>query len=167
MTPWTVAHRAPLFMGFLRQEYWSGLPSPPPRDLLNPGIKPRSPAWQADSLPLSHLGSPTKRVYHVLPLILKNHPWGVLNLGVQTPTRLRWDSTWISIPIHIYKIWIICMCTFVWALNQGHMSISASGVKIGTKNRGNWCATSVVILMFVPLSSLRYQFQQKNQITNL
>ena len=46
-------------MGFLRQEYWSGLPSPPPRDLLNPGIKPRSPAWQADSLPLSHLGSPS------------------------------------------------------------------------------------------------------------
>ena len=46
--PWTVAHQAPLSMGFSRQEYWSGLPFPSPRDLPNPGIKPRSPALQAD-----------------------------------------------------------------------------------------------------------------------
>ena len=48
-TPWTVAHQAPLSMGFSRQEYWSGLPFPSPGDLPNPGIKPRSPALQADS----------------------------------------------------------------------------------------------------------------------
>ena len=48
-TPWTVAHQAPLYMGFSRQEYWSGLPFPSPGDLSNPGIKPRS-ALQADSL---------------------------------------------------------------------------------------------------------------------
>ena len=41
--PWTVAHQAPLFMGFSRQEYWSGLPFPSPGDLPNPGIKPGSP----------------------------------------------------------------------------------------------------------------------------
>ena len=45
-------------MRFLRQEYWSGLPFPLPVDLPNTGMKPMSPAWQADSLPLSHLGSP-------------------------------------------------------------------------------------------------------------
>ena len=39
MTPWTVAHQAPLSMGFSRQEYWSGLPFPSPEDLPNPGIK--------------------------------------------------------------------------------------------------------------------------------
>ena len=50
-TPWIVAHQAPLSMGFSRQEYWSGLPFPPPRDLPNPGIKFRSPALQAVSLP--------------------------------------------------------------------------------------------------------------------
>ena len=50
-TPWTVAHRAPLSMGFSSQEYWSGLPFPSPGDLPDPGIKPRSPALQADSLP--------------------------------------------------------------------------------------------------------------------
>jgi len=45
-------------MGFSRQEYWSGLPRPPPGDLPDPGIKPVSPALQADSLQLSHWGSP-------------------------------------------------------------------------------------------------------------
>ena len=49
-TPWTVAQQAPLFMGFSRQEYWSGLPFPSPGDLPDPGIKPRSPALQADAL---------------------------------------------------------------------------------------------------------------------
>ena len=42
-TLWTVARQAPLSMGFLRQEYWSGLPFPPPGNLLHPGIKPASP----------------------------------------------------------------------------------------------------------------------------
>ena len=50
-TLWTVASQAPLSMGFFRQEYWSGLPFPFPGDLPDPGIKPRSPALQADSLP--------------------------------------------------------------------------------------------------------------------
>ena len=50
-TPWTVARQAPLSMGFSRQEYWSGLPCPPPGDLPNPGIKPASLVLQADSLP--------------------------------------------------------------------------------------------------------------------
>ena len=45
-------------MGLLRQEYRSGLPFPPPGDLPDPGTEPASPALQADSLPLSHLGGP-------------------------------------------------------------------------------------------------------------
>ena len=49
-TIWAVAHQAPLSMGFSRQEYWSGLPCPPLGDLPNPGIEPRSPTLQADSL---------------------------------------------------------------------------------------------------------------------
>ena len=44
VTPWTVAHQAPLSLGFSRQEYWSGLPFPSPGDLSDPGIEPRSPA---------------------------------------------------------------------------------------------------------------------------
>ena len=50
VTLWTVAHKAPPSMGFLRQEYWSGLPFPSPADLPDPVIKPRSPALQAYTL---------------------------------------------------------------------------------------------------------------------
>ena len=53
-TLWPVAHQAPLFTRFSRQEYWSGFPCPPPRDLPDPGIKltsPASSAQQVDSLP--------------------------------------------------------------------------------------------------------------------
>ena len=60
-TPWMIACQTPLFMGFSRQEYWSGLPCPPPGDLPCPGTKPVSPvspALQVDSLLLSLLGSP-------------------------------------------------------------------------------------------------------------
>ena len=56
--PWTVACQAPLSMEFSRQEYWSGLPCPPLRDLPNPGIEPGSPSLQADSLQLSYQGGP-------------------------------------------------------------------------------------------------------------
>ena len=55
VTPWTVVLQAPLSMRFSRQEYWSGLPSPSPGDLPDPGVKPE---LADDSLPLSHLGSP-------------------------------------------------------------------------------------------------------------
>ena len=57
VTPWTVAHQASSSMGFSRQEYWSGLPFPPPGDLPDPGLL-HFLHWQVDSLPLSHLGSP-------------------------------------------------------------------------------------------------------------
>ena len=58
VTPWTVAHQPPLSMDFSRQEYWSGLPFPSPGDLLNPGIEPRSPTLQVDSLPTGLSGKP-------------------------------------------------------------------------------------------------------------
>ena len=64
-TLWTVAHQAPLFVGFSRQEYWSGLPCPPPGDLPDPRTESTSPvssALQVDSLPLSHQGGPLSKV---------------------------------------------------------------------------------------------------------
>ena len=57
-TLWTVAHQAPLSIEFSRKEYYSRLPFPSPRDLPNPGIKPRSSALQADSLPSEPPGKP-------------------------------------------------------------------------------------------------------------
>ena len=58
VTLWTVAHQAPLSIGFSRQEYWSGFSCPPSGDFPNPGIKPRSPALQADSLLSEPPGKP-------------------------------------------------------------------------------------------------------------
>ena len=60
-TPWTVAYQASLSMRFSRQEYWSGLPFPSPRDLPDPGIEPKSPALQADALPSE---PPGKQIPH-------------------------------------------------------------------------------------------------------
>ena len=72
--PWTVAHQAPLSVEFSKQEYWSGLPFPPPGDLLDLGIKPMfavPPAW-AGGLFLSHLGSPliTDKTCYIQPFSL-------------------------------------------------------------------------------------------------
>ena len=73
-TPWTVTHQAPLSLclawGFTRQEYWSRLPCPPPGDLYNPGIKPRFPALQADSLP----SEPPRKPKNALPAELPGMP---------------------------------------------------------------------------------------------
>ena len=73
---WTVARQAPLSMGFSRQEYWSGLPCPPPGDLPDPGIEPESPVapeLQAGSLPLEPPGKP---------------PHNLMNLHLLSPALL-------------------------------------------------------------------------------
>ena len=69
-TPWTVAYQASPSMGFSRQEYWSGLPSPFPGDLPDAGIKPGSPALQADALTSEPPGKPFYLDVHIFPLIL-------------------------------------------------------------------------------------------------
>ena len=61
-TPWPVAHQAPLFMEFSRQEFWSRSPFHSPGDLPHPGIETGSPALQADALPSESLGKPSTRV---------------------------------------------------------------------------------------------------------
>ena len=63
-----IAHQAPLSLGFSRQECWSELPLPSPGDLPNPGIEPRSPALQADSLPseLQERSNTIKIIYKTL-----------------------------------------------------------------------------------------------------
>ena len=57
VTLWTVAHWAPLSMGFSRQELWDGLPFPPPGDLPNPGIKPVSAALAGRFFPTEPPGN--------------------------------------------------------------------------------------------------------------
>ena len=63
VTPWTVAHQVPLSMGFPTQEYLSGLPFPSPGDLPNPGIEPKSPELQTDSLLIELCGKPSFKTF--------------------------------------------------------------------------------------------------------
>ena len=72
VTPCTVACQVPQSVGFSRQEYWSGLPFPPPQALPTQGSNPHLLSllhWQVDSLPLCHLGNPIKYLlpYNKLP----------------------------------------------------------------------------------------------------
>ena len=64
--PWTAARQAPPWVGFSKQEYWSGLPCPPPGNLPNPGIEPRSPTLQADSLPSEPPGKPAINIQNTI-----------------------------------------------------------------------------------------------------
>ena len=74
VTPWTIAHQAPLSMGFHRQGYWSGLPFPSPGDLPNTGIEPRSPTLQTDSLPAEVQGKPKNSGVSSLSLLQRIFP---------------------------------------------------------------------------------------------
>ena len=67
MTPWTIAHQAPLSVGFSRQEYQSGLQFPSPGDLPDPGSEPGSPALQADFNCLSNQGGILKEAFLIFP----------------------------------------------------------------------------------------------------
>ena len=75
LTLWSIAHQAPLAMGFSKQEYWSGLPFPSPGDLPDPGIEALSsvpPALAGQSLPLSYPGSPIFFFFLISFSFLKN-----------------------------------------------------------------------------------------------
>ena len=92
VTPWTVAHQAPLSMGFSRQEYWSGWPFPSPGDLPHQGIKTVSLALQADSLPSEPPGKPSNALGSQqrlpLPSIPKGHRGGGGVAGLLTLGRV-------------------------------------------------------------------------------
>ena len=89
----TIAHQAPLSMGFSRQEYWNKLSCPPPGDLPNTGIKPRSPTLQVDSLP----SEPPRKPRTITP-----NRWKISSLqsrsqfeNLQTVIRKR-SETWLK-----------------------------------------------------------------------
>ena len=104
--PWTVACLAPLSMGFFRQEYLDVLPFPSPGDLPNPGIEPRSPAFEADSLPTEIWGKIHKIMphYYSLPSFLwlaesSKVLWSLLNTHTYiSPTPSFSVSVFISLP---------------------------------------------------------------------
>ena len=88
-TPWTVAHQALLSVEFSRQKYWSGLPSPSPRDLPDPGVKPTTPVSPAlagrfltTELPTKPIHLPSDSAIPLLPRSEKKrvHTYTLRNL---------------------------------------------------------------------------------------
>ena len=96
VTLWTVAHQTPLSMGFSRQEYWSGLPWPPPGDLSNRGIKSGSSELQADSLPSEPLGTRlTQKLDRYNNFLKVIHPRSLTSpalAGRFFTTRATWEA---------------------------------------------------------------------------
>ena len=89
VTPWTIAHQAPLSMGLPRQEYWSGLPFPSPGDLPYPGIKLVSPALAGGFLTSEPQGSPISGI----DALIKETPESSLIPSVNTMRGRRiWSS---------------------------------------------------------------------------
>ena len=77
VTPWTLAHKASLSMGFSKQEYWSRLSFLSPGDLPNPGVEPGPPAFQADALTSELPGKPrTSKVLCITRGRYRVNGWG-------------------------------------------------------------------------------------------
>ena len=108
-TDWTVDHQAPLSMGFSRQEHWSGLPCPPPRDLPDPEIEPvslTSPTLAGGFLTPAPLGSPSLGSQAVKNLPAMRETWvpslgqeDALEKGMATHSSiLAWRIPWTEEP---------------------------------------------------------------------
>ena len=114
----TIACKAPLSMGFSRQEYWSGFPCPPPGDLPDPGIKPRHPSLQVDSLPAKPPGKPKNTGIGSLSFLQGSgiEPGSPALQANSLPVELP-GKPHICIRIHIYiYIYIymcVCVCVYV------------------------------------------------------
>ena len=90
VTSWAAACQAPLSRGFFKQKYWRGLPFPSPEDLPAPRIESKSPAWLADSLPLSHWESPRLMTWICLQCRRPGFdPW---------VRKILWRRKWQAIP---------------------------------------------------------------------
>ena len=97
VTAWTVDCQAPLSMEFSRQEYWSGLPVPTPRDLLDPGIKPTSPALVGRFFTTVPPGKPIVLSHsvpklYVLHLLLSHFSW----IHISSPSIKGIWRSWVS-----------------------------------------------------------------------
>ena len=93
-TPWTIAYQAPLSMGFLRQEYWSGLPFPSPGDLPNPGIEPRSSTFQADTLTSEPPGKPSRHATRQIPLLSSPQASAIIWYWEEEHVQLQANGYW-------------------------------------------------------------------------
>ena len=110
VTPWTVAHQAPLSMRFPRRECWSGLPFPSPGDLPDSGIEPGSPTLQTDFIPPEPPGKPPMTSY---------------TFSLSYFPSVMWYPSYyfLTISFMFYHIFleIYCICSFLLKITLSHL----------------------------------------------
>ena len=111
-TPWTVAWQALLSMEFSRQQYCSGLLFPSSGDLRDPGIKPRSPPLQADSLLSNPPGKPKNTGVGSLSFRHGIFPTQESNWGLQHCTWILYQLSYQGSPLLIPMKEFLCCCSF-------------------------------------------------------
>ena len=112
MTTWAVAHQAPLSVAFPRQEYWSGLPFPSPGDLPDPGIEPRSPTLQVDSLLSEPPGKPNIKINYCNAGDPGSIPGSGRSLGEENGNPLQYSylenpknrGAWLATALEVARI---------------------------------------------------------------
>ena len=104
-TLWTVTYRLLCPWGFYRQEYWGGLPCPPPGDLPNPGIKPRFPALQVDSFLCEAPGKPKNTGVGTLSLLQGIFPTQE-SKGSPALQVILYQLSYQESPHIMYMLWI-------------------------------------------------------------
>ena len=117
--PWPVARQAPLSMGFSRQKYWSRLPCPPPGDLPNPGIEPRSPALWADALLSELSGKPKNTGVGSLSLLQGIFPIQESNWGLLHCRQILYQLSYQGSPQNCYINWVYS-CTLALFPSSDH-----------------------------------------------
>ena len=154
MTPYTAAHQASLSVGFSRQERGSGLPFPPPGDLLNPGIKPGSPAWAGRFFTTEPTGKP-KQVGTLASnpsiMLQVEHLIEPTNLAVALRC-MHWALLWASLtqPHQIRTHDLLIQPTFLRSVlcgSQGHFREGwindelkcSSCLSEATQAKSHWC----------------------------
>ena len=128
----SVAHQAPLSMEFSKQEYWSGLPFPSPRDLSDPGIKSRSLALQGDSLPSEPPGSPVFVVWIILfssyyEIYLYSYMINISFLFIVKCILLLWPHSHVLFIRLLMDIWVVSSLELSQIRCHEHLYMSLNG----------------------------------------
>ena len=145
VTPWTVAHQAPLSMRFSRQEYWTGLPFSSPGDLPDPGIEPKCPTLQAEALTSEPPGKPKPPS---CPLTAHKNlfPFNIESLGLNFPTLFQ------IILFHWDELQTLCAYSLLSFLSRAYKAICLSSRDIPPPWVGCWVGTAALGLLGLSLS---------------
>ena len=142
---------------FSRQEYWSALPCPPPGDLPNPGIKPRSPSLQADTLPSKPPGKPKEFQISLSRESLKLMMNRTASESVQVSPEASIISNWLNYGLLWLKSWFCSQFTVIGQVNI------ITKVRCVQLTAGTW-VTGFLNSLLHTVSTFRLSFCKSNQV---